>query len=69
MEIRVSIAGQVVVDGQVDALNVNTAAEDIGGNADSLVEFLEFLVAFDAIDKISVMNGLKSSVALTALLG
>lgn len=48
MEVRVRVGGQVVVDGQIDALDVDAPAEDIGGDADALVEFFEFFVAFDA---------------------
>ena len=49
MQIRVGIAGQVVVDSQVDAFNVDTASEDIGSNTDALVELLEFLVPLDSM--------------------
>ena len=48
VQVRVGIAGQVVVDGQVDALDVNTAAEDVGGYTDTLVEVLELFIALDA---------------------
>ena len=47
VEVRVSVSGQIVVDGQVDTLNIDTTAEDIGGNADALVELLELLVPAD----------------------
>lgn len=47
MEVRVSIIRHVVVDGKVYALDIDTTAKDVGGNADTLVELLEFLVAFD----------------------
>ena len=49
MQIRVGIAGQVVVDSQVDAFNVDTASEDIGSDTDALVELLEFLVPLDSM--------------------
>lgn len=49
MQIGICISGQVVVDGQVYTFNVDTAAEDISRNAYALVEFFEFLVAFDTI--------------------
>ena len=49
MQVRVSIAGQIVVDGQVDTLDIDTTAKDVGGDADTLVEFLELLVALDAV--------------------
>ena len=47
MKVGGCIGGQIVVDGEVDAFNVDTSAEDVGGDADSLVEFFEFFVAFD----------------------
>lgn len=47
MEIRVSITWEIIVDRQVNTLNINTTAEDVGGNANTLVEFLEFLIPFD----------------------
>lgn len=48
VKIGVGIGRQIVVDGQVDTLDINTTAENVGGNADTLVEFLELLVAFNA---------------------
>ena len=47
MKIRVSIGGKIVVDGEIDAFNVDTSAKDVGSNADTLVEFFEFFVALD----------------------
>lgn len=47
MKVRVGIGGQVVVDGEIDALDIDTTAEDVSGNTDTLVELLELLVAFD----------------------
>lgn len=47
MQVRVSITWQVIINGQVDALNVDSTPKDIGGNADTFVEVLEFFVAFD----------------------
>lgn len=49
VEVRISITGHVVVDGQVDTLDVDTTSEDVGGNADTLVEVLELLVALDTM--------------------
>jgi hypothetical protein len=49
VKVRVSVSGQIVVDSQVDTFNINTTAEDVGGNADTLVELLEFLVAADTV--------------------
>lgn len=50
MKIGVGVGGQVVVNGEVDAFNIDTTAEDVGSNADTLVELLEFLVASDTVD-------------------
>jgi hypothetical protein len=47
VEVRVGISRQVVVDGKVDTLNIDTTAEDVSGNTDTLVELLEFLVTLD----------------------
>lgn len=47
VKVRVGLGGQVVVDGNIDTLNINTTAEDVGGNTDTTVELLELLVAFD----------------------
>jgi len=49
MEVRICVGWQVVVDGQVDAFDIDTSTEDVGGNADTLVEFFEFLVALDTL--------------------
>lgn len=51
MEVGVSIGGHIVVDRKIDSLDVNTAAEDVRGDADTLVELLEFFVALDAMMK------------------
>lgn len=51
VEVRVGIAGKVVVDGQVDTLDIDTTTEDIRGNTDALVELLELLVALDTARK------------------
>ena len=47
MQVRVGISGQVIVDGKVDTLNIDTTTENIGGDTDTLVEFLELFVALD----------------------
>jgi hypothetical protein len=69
MEVRVSIGGHVVVDCEVDALDIDTTAEDIGRDADALVEFFEFLVALDAAMVISNCSLLQEQSMLTAPLG
>ena len=63
VEIGIRVGWQVVVDGEVDALNVDAAPEDVGGNADPLVEFLELFVAFDPVD-VSVVR--RASLLLSA---
>lgn len=47
MKIWIGIAWQIVIDGEINAFNVDSSAKDVGSNTDTLVEFLEFLVAFD----------------------
>ena len=39
----------IVVDGDVDTLNVDAAAEDVGADADTVLEVLEVLVALNAV--------------------
>ena len=48
MEVGIGIGWQIVVNRQVDTLDIDTTPKDIGGYANTLVEFLEFFVAFDA---------------------
>ncbi len=42
--------GHVVVDGDVDALDIDAAAEDVGADADAVLEVLELGVALDAVE-------------------
>jgi hypothetical protein len=49
VEVAVGIGGQVVVDGQVDTLDIDTTTEDVGGDANTLLEILELLVALDTL--------------------
>jgi hypothetical protein len=49
VQVRVGVGGEIVVDGEVNTLDINTTAEDISGNTDALVELLELLVALDTI--------------------
>lgn len=53
MEIGVSVGGHVVVDGEIDALNVDASAEDVSRDTYAFVELLEFFVALDAIRSVS----------------
>ena len=68
MEVGVCIAWQVIIDGQIYTLNVDTPPEDISGDADTLVEFFEFFVAFDTVI-ISMRWSNSFNFVLTALLG
>jgi hypothetical protein len=47
VQVGISVSGKIVVDGEVNALNIDTTAKDVSGDTDTLVEFLELLVAFD----------------------
>lgn len=49
MEVRVGTVRHVVVDDNVDTLDINTTAENVGGNHDTLVEVLEVLVPRDTV--------------------
>lgn len=53
MEVRVGIGGEIVVDGKVDALDIDTTTKDVSGDADTFVEFLELLVTTDTIRRVS----------------
>lgn len=44
MEVGVGVGGEIVVDGEIDALDIDTTTEDVGGDTDTLVELLELLV-------------------------
>ena len=48
VEVRVSVSGRVIVDSDVDTFNVDTAAKDIGGDADALVAVFEVSVTPDS---------------------
>ena len=47
VEVGVCVGREIIVDGEVDAFDINTTAEDVGSNADALVELFELFVAFD----------------------
>ena len=49
VKVGAGIAGQIVVNGQVDTLDIDTTAEDVGGHTDSLLELLELLVTSDSV--------------------
>lgn len=56
MQVGAGIAGQIVVDSQVDTLDINTTSEDVSGNADTLLEILELLVAADTVYIVSLVS-------------
>jgi hypothetical protein len=47
VEVGVGLVGHVVVDGDVDTLDIDTATEDVRGDTDTRLELLELLVALD----------------------
>lgn len=44
VQVRIGVRGHVVVDGKVDALDINTTTKDVSSNTDTLLEVLELLV-------------------------
>lgn len=48
VEVRVRLVRHVVIDGDVNALNIDTTAEDVSRDTDTGLELLELLVALDA---------------------
>lgn len=65
VEVRVSLIGHIVVDGDVDTLNIDTTSEDISGDTDTGLEILELLVALDTISSLVLEQKAPNS-ALTA---
>lgn len=49
VQVLVALVGEVVVDHDVHALDVDAAAEEVGGHQDALGEVLEGLEAGDAL--------------------
>jgi len=49
VQVRVGVAGHVVVEDDVDLLNVDTTSEEIGGHKNTVLEFLEPVVNLDAL--------------------
>lgn len=49
VEVGIGISGHVVVDSEVDPLDIDTTAENVGGHADTLVELLELFVSLDTL--------------------
>jgi hypothetical protein len=50
MQVGIRVAREIVVDGEVDTLDVDTTTEDVSGDTDALVKFLELLVALDTVE-------------------
>ena len=48
MEVGVSAVRHVVVEHNIDLLNIDASAEDLGGDQDAMLERLESLVDFDS---------------------
>ena len=70
MQVAVGIAGQVVVDGKVDALDIDTTPEDVSCNTDTLVEVFELLVTLDTRGQCkSIFEQICISFQHTVLLG
>ena len=65
VQVAVSVTGQVIIDGEIDAFDIYTAAKHVGGDADALVELFEFFVAFDAIVIASKLIFLREVVGMT----
>ena len=53
VKVRVGIARQIIVDGEIDPFDVNATPKDIRRHADALVELLKLLVPFDTALRIS----------------
>ena len=62
VKVRVGITREIVVDGKVDTLDIDTTTEDVGSDTDTLVELLELLVTLDA-------GWMSASVSLDEILG
>src|SRR4051812_14860791 len=53
VKVGVRISRKVVIDGKVNPFNVDTPTKHVGGNADSLVELLEFFITLNTIASVS----------------
>ena len=49
MKVGIGIGRKVIVDGKIDFLDIDATTEDVGSDADTLVEILELFVALDTI--------------------
>lgn len=49
MKVWVGICWEIVVNGEVDTLDIDTTSKNIRGNANTLVELLEFSITFNTV--------------------
>lgn len=56
MQIRVRLPWDIVVDGDVDPLDIDTAAKDVRADGDALLECLELLVPGDPVAKVRIKS-------------
>lgn len=49
VEVRISLVGHVVVNGDVDTLNVDTTTKNVSGYTDTSLEVLELLVTLNTV--------------------
>lgn len=61
MEIRVGVGGEIVVDGEVNTLDIDTSSKDVRGHANSLVEFFELFVPLDSVQRL-VMHAFRDKI-------
>jgi hypothetical protein len=56
MKVGVGITGEIIVDGQVDTLDIDTTAKDVSGDTNTLLEVLERLVTLDTASIVSIQT-------------
>ena len=49
MQVRIRVFGHVIIEHDVDLLNVDTSAKDLGGDQDTVLEGLESFVDLDSV--------------------
>ena len=49
MQVGVRVFGHVIIEHDVDLLNVDTSAKDLGGDQDTVLEGLESFVDLDSV--------------------
>jgi hypothetical protein len=53
VKVRISLVGHVVVDGDVDALNINATTKDVSRHTDTGLEVFELFVALDTVSSLA----------------